>query len=356
MHIKVGIPLSTGSSAIFLAVISASVSFCYRPTAATITSQESHIEPQFFVSKGLDQDGSLVANYRRGLDYAIRYFGNYGPYKIYLLGPGNEQDIRAIFRQRAESRVVLQSSESREEQIESFLNRPNTIREIEDVLAGNAMGGLTWSGPENRIYEDVTTNATSRAQDPIENTWGALHEYHHVFQVAHSDSYKDRSSDHNFNSWMLEGMATYSSALFMERLGLADFEAYMLALRKNGANIGRPGINEFLSEATDITLDNETYWDEGPSAQVYYMMGAWAAAYLIHGLKVTEEIVLKKWYQDLPKYGKAEAFERNMNITLREFYDRFDGFIKKPDEVVMETLRSRTKSDRRQELQNKSQQ
>jgi len=41
--------------------------------------RESDIEPVFLVADGLNADGSLAANYRRGLRYAIDYFGNYGP-------------------------------------------------------------------------------------------------------------------------------------------------------------------------------------------------------------------------------------------------------------------------------------
>jgi hypothetical protein len=211
-------------------------------------NQETKQKPTFYVAEGLDPDGSLVKHYRRGLDYAIDYFGNYGPYNIYLLGPSNEQNLQAIFRKRAETRAIPGIASSEEEQVEAFLRQPNIIKEIAAVMAGEATGGLTWSSPQRRVYEDVTTNATERANDPVENTSGALHEYHHVFQVAHSDSYEDRSSDRNLNSWMLEGVATYSAALFTERLGLTDFKQYMLDIRTFGANIGRPGINDFLSE------------------------------------------------------------------------------------------------------------
>ena len=37
------------------------------------------------------------------------------------------------------------------------------------------------------------------------------------------------------------------------------------------------------------------------------MLGAWATAYLIHVKQVQEVVVLKKWYFDIPKLGKAAA-------------------------------------------------
>ena len=298
-------------------------------------NQETKQRPTFYVAEGLDPDGSLVKYYRRGLDYAIDYFGNYGPYNIYLLGPSTKQNIQDIFRARAETRAIPGIKRSKKDQVEAFLQQPNILKEIAAVMAGEATGGLTWSDPQQRVYEDVTTNATERTKDPIENTSGALHEYHHVFQVAHSDSYADRSSDRNLNSWMLEGVASYSTAIFTERLGLTDFKRYMLDLRTSGANIGRPGINDFLSEKKVYQLDEESYWDEGSYPQVYYMLGAWATAYLIHVQGIDEDTVLKDWYFDVLPMGKKAAFTKHMKMTPTEFYRKFDEFIRQADEEVM---------------------
>jgi hypothetical protein len=313
---------------------------CERETAASEKTTEPPVEeskgsPIFYVAGDLDKDGSLVGNYKRGLNYAIDYFGNHGPFHIYLLGPGDEESVREIFRKRAENRVDPKSPESPEEQIEEFLNRSNVIEEIEDTLAGESVGGLTWTPPPNRLYEDVTTNATGRLKDPIENTWGAMHEYHHVFQVAHCEAEKGRTSDRNFCSWMAEGMATYSSAKFMENLELVDFKGYMLSLRISGGNIGKPGINEYLTKDPACRLDDESYWDKGGSAQVYYMLGAWATAYLIHAKGIKEITVLKDWYYDLLPMGKSAAFEKHMKISLDEFYSEFDAFIRQSDDEVI---------------------
>ena len=109
----------------------------------------------------------------------------------------------------------------------------------------------------------------------------------------------------------------------------------MLDLRTSGANIGRPGINEFLSEAKDYHLDKETYWDEGPSPQVYYMLGAWATAYLIHVQGIDEVTVLKDWYFDVLAMGKARAFTKHMKMTPEVFYAEFDTFIRQADHEVM---------------------
>ena len=291
--------------------------------------------PTFHVAEGLDQDGSLIKNYQRGLQYAIDYFGNYGPYHIYLLGPDNEESIRQIYRERAITRVNPKAEDPETEQIRQYLKQTNVVAEIEKVLKGEKEGGLTWTRETPILYEDVTTNASQRAVDPIENTWGALHEYHHVFQISHCDTFQSRSSDLHINSWMAEGMATYSSAKFMANLGLIDFEDYMHQLLDHGGNIGRPGINEFLSKTKSWDLEKEIYWEQGNAPQVYYMIGAWATAYLIHVRGVEEKVVLRDWYLDIPRIGKSASFRKHMGLSLEEFYPLFSSFLRRPDDELM---------------------
>ena len=298
-------------------------------------SHSTKTAPVLLVADGLNADGSLVKHYQRGLQYAIGYFGNHGPYYVYLFGPDSESSVRNIFRQRALYRVDPTASMTTEEQVEAYLNRPNVLAEIEAVLSGKAEGGLTWTQDPPVLYEDVTTNATGRERDPIENTWGALHEYHHVFQMVHCDTKQSRSSEKNIHSWMAEGMATYSSAKFMENLGLINFKEYMLQIKQSGANIGRPGINEFLKATPNWQLHHEHYWDQGGFAQVYYMLGAWATAYLIHVQEIDEAVVLRDWYRDIPRMGKSAAFEKHMGLSLEDFYPAFKTFIQQSDEEVM---------------------
>ena len=109
----------------------------------------------------------------------------------------------------------------------------------------------------------------------------------------------------------------------------------MLELRKYGANISRPGINEFIKKNPKYRLDNETYWDEGGAPQVYYMIGAWATAYLIHAKGIDEKVVLRDWWYDIVPMGKAAAFKKHMKISLEDFYKEFDSFIRKSDKEVM---------------------
>ena len=92
--------------------------------------EESKVQPVFHVAKGVDVNGTLIKYYKRGLDYAIDYFGNYGPYHIYLFGPKDEKSVRSIFRDRAKSRVNPEAEETADEQITEFLKRSNDFRNV----------------------------------------------------------------------------------------------------------------------------------------------------------------------------------------------------------------------------------
>jgi hypothetical protein len=113
----------------------------------------------------------------------------------------------------------------------------------------------------------------------------------------------------------------------------------MLDLRTSGANIGRPGINGFLIKEKTYHLEKESYWNEGNFPQVYYMLGAWATAYLIHVQGIDEVTVLKDWYFDVLPLGKTAAFTKHMKITPVEFYAKFDTFIRQTDDEVMKIFK-----------------
>ena len=118
----------------------------HQETFSSLHSQ-TEANPVLHVAKGLNEDGTLVKYYRRGLDYAINYFGNYGPYHVYLLGPEDKKSILNIYRERAKSRINPNSTILPDQQIKEYLRRPNVINEIQAVLEGKAEGGLTWSKP-----------------------------------------------------------------------------------------------------------------------------------------------------------------------------------------------------------------
>ena len=50
---------------------------------------------------------------------------------------------------------------------------------------------------------------------------------------------------------------------------------------------------------------------------------------------IDEAVVLRDWYKDIPRLGKSAAFKKHMDLSLDDFYSRFDAFIRQPDEDIM---------------------
>jgi len=92
----------------------------------------------------------------------------------------------------------------------------------------------------------------------------------------------------------------------------------------------KEGIDYFLEDNSEFALNNETYWetDMNRAGMVYYQIGAWAWAYLIHSIDGDIETALKSFIQDIPQDGKSASFQRYFGKTLDEFYAEFDVFIR----------------------------
>ena len=73
---------------------------------------------------------------------------------------------------------------------------------------------------------------------------------------------------------------------------------------------------KFIKKNPKYRLDNETYWDEGGAPQIYYMIGAWATAYLIHAKGIDEKIVLR----DCVQLGSLLLTPKKANTMIPYLY------------------------------------
>ena len=281
---------------------------------------EGSPEPTFDMTEGLDPDGTLEARFWDAYEFAESYFGIYGPVHIYILGPTSSDSNEAIFRLRAERRAVAEACYSVENQIDDFLTH-NAPGELEAANNGTElMAGISGNTPCNPLFDFTLINIglDLNALEPI-----VLHEYTHVHQVAHQLSW-DRSGDLGLNSWMLEGQATYFAAKFSPEQGWGpSYVDQMVSIKR--------GIDEFLEESPEFALNDESYWetDMNRAGMVYYQIGAWAWAYLIHSIDGDIETALKSFIRAIPQDGKAASFERYFGMTLEDFYAEFDVFIRR---------------------------
>lgn len=282
------------------------------------------------ITDGYDADGAMQEALWEAYDYARDYFGAYGPVYVYVLGPTSAESNLDIWHLRAERRAVVEACVSVEDQVQSFLADPYGIEERNAANTGEgSYFYISGNSSCNPLMELMLINPQLEGLHTI-----VLHEYNHVFQVAHSLTW-DRESDFGLNSWIMEGQATYSSALFGEITGwgpsLADV---MMSMKNHGTPVSDTSIDDFLAEEGTFDLADESYWSRGDSsaAVVYYQLGAWAWAYLVHELDGDYDVVLRDYIRDVPTLGKEASFERHFGTTTKAFFETFDTFVQGDEE------------------------
>ena len=284
------------------------------------------------ITAGYDEDGTLQARFWEIYESAQAYFGAFGPVYIYFMGPTDVASNQLIWELRAQRRAIVDACYPVEQQVYAFLNQNQQgVAELEAANTGDQVfAGISDNGGCQPLMDFTAINL--RLDDLPGITW---HEYNHIFQISHFGT-NDRSSDFGPSSWIMEGQATYSTAKFGEIAGWGDsFESAMMAMKAYGGNISPIGIDAFLADEDTFDFEDESYWerDDFAAPAIYYMLGAWAWAYLVHEVGGDYDIALKDFIVDIAELGKAASFEKHFGRTLDEFYAEFALFIQGDDDA-----------------------
>jgi hypothetical protein len=282
------------------------------------------------ITEGFDSDGALQDQFWEAYNYSRDYFGAYGPVYVYFMGPTSEESNNDIWHLRAERRAVADACDSVEDQVSDFFDNPFGSEELDAANSGN--GGYFSISPNSGCNPLMDLMMINPQLDEVQSI--TIHEYHHIFQVAHILTH-DRDSDYSLNSWIMEGQATYSAARFGDETGWGpDFVDLMMAMKTYGGNVSPEGIDEFLETNTSFALDDESYWSRADysAAAVYYQLGAWAWAYLIYTMDGDVDIVLKDFIHDVPTMGREASFEDHFGRTMDVFFVEFAEFVQGSDE------------------------
>ena len=193
-----------------------------------------------------------------------------------MMGPTSEESNGDIWELRAQRRAVVEACHPVEDQVSDFYDNPHGSEELDAANSGQG-GYFSISGNSgcNPLMDMMMVNPVAGEVHSI-----VLHEYNHVFQLAHTLTH-DRGSDYGLNSWIMEGQATYSAALFGSQTGWGPpFVDLMMGMKKYGGNTSPEGIDAFLEANKTFDLSDEGYWErpDFSAAVVYYQLGAWAWA------------------------------------------------------------------------------
>ena len=203
----------------------------------------------------------------RGYDGARDYFGAYGPVFVYMMGPTSEESNRKIWELRAHRKAVFDACYPVEQQVDDVYDNPHGSEELDAAITGEG-GYFSISGNSscNPIMDMMMVNRRAGEVCGV-----VLHEYNHIFQVAHALTH-ERDFDYSLSSWIMEGQATYSSALFGERTGWGPpFVDLMMGMKEYGRNTSPEGIDAFLAANDTFDLADESDWERPDfSAAVVY--------------------------------------------------------------------------------------
>jgi hypothetical protein len=282
------------------------------------------------ITEGYDSDGAIQAQFWEAYNFARDYFGAYGPVYVYFMGPTSEESNQLIWELRAQRRAVPEACYPVKQQVDSFSNNEHGNQEL--AAANSGEGGffsISGNGGCNPLMDLMMINPMLDEVRAI-----TMHEYTHVFQASHILS-EDRDSDYGLNSWIMEGQATYLAAKFGEETGWGPgFEFLMMGMKHWGGNVSPQGIDAFLAEESAFQLDDESYWEQNDlsAPAVYYQLGAWAWAYLIHQVGGDYDIALKDFIKDVPVMGRAASFEKHFDRTMEDFFEEFSVFVQGSDD------------------------
>lgn len=282
------------------------------------------------ITEGFDSDGAIQEQFWEAYNYSRDYFGAYGPVYVYFMGPTSEESNEDIWHLRAERRAVVDACYPVERQVDDFFDNPYGTEELDAANSGEG-GYFSISGNSgcNPLMDLMMVNPRLDEVRTI-----TMHEYHHIFQVAHMRTH-DRDSDYGLNSWIMEGQATYSAARFGDETGWGyDFVDLMMGMKEYGGNVSPEGIDDFLAANDGFVLADESYWerDDFSAAAVYYQLGAWAWAYLVHELDGEVDIALKDFIHDVPAMGREASFQLHFDRTMEEFFVEFAAFTEGNDD------------------------
>ena len=282
------------------------------------------------ITEGYDSDGAIQDQFWEAYTYIRDYFGAYGPVYVYFMGPTSEASNQLIWELRAQRRAVPEACYPVKQQVEGFYNNEHGNQEL--AAANSGEGGffsISGNGGCNPLMDLMMVNPMLDEVRAI-----TMHEYTHVFQASHILS-EDRDSDYGLNSWIMEGQATYLAAKFGEETGWGPgFEFLMMGMKHWGGNVSPEGIDAFLANEGGFQLDDESYWERNDlsAPAVYYQLGAWAWAYLIHQVGGDYDIALKDFIKDVPVMGRAASFEKHLGRTMEAFFEEFSLFVQGSDD------------------------
>ena len=279
--------------------------------------------PPVFVRNDKD-DSKWPQIIREGVNEARKYFGNYGPVYVYIIGHEDSELNSDEFHRRIVDEYCKRRHAPTNDRIDKCKNREGA-KLVKQALSGRGDAYLSLVDyTEPPVAELVFINP-HKFRDPYLYTRG-IHEYTHVFQRSFPET----------PTWMMEGGAEFFACYLGEKRGWSDLSREMTKFMQNVNRIEDPelGIQD-MEDVDKAAPEIKKYY-----RHLAYDAGAWAFAFMIHR-STSRSIagVLRSFYPLLAEKGWEVALVEHVNMDDKEaFYEAFGEFLKQPLNMQLKML------------------
>ncbi len=330
------------------------------PFSETLSwNHEISDEPTYYVTDYDDSYYQATVNaIKDGINEGRNILGNYGPLNVFILGPdaeSAEELVRVFCKNKFSSRYP----EDSETQIGLCLSHNEHL--ISGAVNGISEANLSPArDADTPVKQIIFVSPHTRGNNSSELRRTGLHEYTHAYQSAfylrkwishfgpgtplkHS-SLEATDPMRPGPTWITEGSADYLSWYIAgkkgwvgSQSGIEDFTNEMDKRMTQIESFRAANPDFFLSESQDLTHDQvKERVDE--AGTLLYKAGSWAIAWIVH--QAGYDAFYKDFYQDLPKIGWKSSFEKNIGMSIDEFYTQFEEFMSRSRQEKLAILPS----------------
>ena len=332
------------------------------PFSETLSwNHEISDDPTYYITDYDDSYYQATVNaIKDGINEGRNILGNYGPLNVFILGPDAES-VEDLVRVFCKNKVNSRYPEDSETQIGLCVSHNGQL--ISNAANGISGAGLSTARDADTPVKQITfVSPHTRGKNSSELRRTGLHEYTHAYQ----DSFYLRKWISHFGPgtrsmhssleatdpmrpgprWIAEGSADYLSWYIAgkkgwvgSQSGIKDFTNEMDKRMTTIESFRVSNPDFFLSESQDLNLDQirERAGKETEST-LLYKTGSWAIAWIVH--QAGYDAFYKDFFQDLPKLGWKSSFEKNIGMSVDEFYTKFDEFMSKSRQEKLAILPS----------------
>ena len=332
------------------------------PFSETLSwNHEISDEPTYYITDYDDSYYQATVNaIKDGINEGRNILGNYGPLNIFILGPDAES-VEDLVRVFCKNKVNSRYPEDPETQIALCVSHNGQL--ISNAANGIPGAGLSTARDADTPVKQITfVSPHTRGKNSSELRRTGLHEYTHAYQdsfylrkwISHfGPGTRSRHSSLEATDpmrpgprWIAEGSADYLSWYIAgkkgwvgSQSGIKDFTNEMDKRMTTIESFRVSNPDFFLSESQDLNLDQirERAGKETEST-LLYKTGSWAIAWIVH--QAGYDAFYKDFFQDLPKLGWKSSFEKNIGMSIDEFYTKFDEFMSKSRQEKLAILPS----------------